>query len=47
MADDDEVPATMKDIKDIEKTVISTMQNRLDEMRDMFASLINAQIAAP
>ena len=47
MADDDEVPATIKDIKEIEKSMISTMEKRMDEMRDMIANLINAQAAAP
>ena len=43
MAEDDEMPATMNDIKEM----TSSMDKRMDEMHEMIASLINAQAAIP
>ena len=42
-AEGEEVAATMNDIKEM----TSSMDKRMDEMREMIASLINVQAAAP
>ena len=40
-------PATMKDIKEIEKSLISAMEKHMDEMREMFMKLMDVQKATP
>ena len=42
-----EVAATMKDIKELETSLTSAMNARMDEMREMIADLIKAQTTTP
>ena len=47
MADGDEAGATMKDLKDLEASLTSIVDKRMDELRDMIAKLASAQASTP
>ena len=46
-AEGEDVPTTMKDIKEIEKSLTSSMEKRMDEMRELFTKFREAQTATP
>ena len=43
----EDVAATMKDIKNIETSLTSAMDKRMDEMREMIVNLMKMQATTP
>ena len=43
----EDVAATMKDLKELQDSLTSTVDKRMDELREMIAQLASAQAAAP